>query len=460
MPPSVAEWLPEDHLAWFVIDVVAELDLAEFLSAHRSDGRGGAAYHPSMMLSLLVYAYSIGERSSRRIERRCVEDVAFRVVAANQQPDHATIARFRSTHETAIAGLFAQVLQVCARAGVLRPGLVAIDGTKLAANASRDANRTAAQLAEQILAEAAEVDAAEDAASPDGGPGDMSEELRSRGGRRRARLRELIDELETEANERSYEAHIARRAEIEAATGRPIRGRRPTADSTTHKSRTYANVTDPDSRLLKTRAGYVQGYNAQAVATEDQFVVAAEATNQSHDAPSFEPMIAATKRNLRHAGEKRHVRRVLADAGYWSDDNVNLAGVESIIAPGKARKLRRIADADHERSAVLADVEAGKIDKPTAAAQLGVTRTRVNQLLRRRRMGVAESLTTTMVAKLDTPRGKRLYKKRAATIEPVFAQIKHNRGIRTLTRRGLTAADSEWKLICATHNLLKLWRLT
>ena len=460
MPPSVAEWLPEDHLAWFVIDVVAELDLAEFLSAHRSDGRGGAAYHPSMMLSLLVYAYSIGERSSRRIERRCVEDVAFRVVAANQQPDHATIARFRSTHETAIAGLFAQVLQVCARAGVLRPGLVAIDGTKLAANASRDANRTAAQLAEQILAEAAEVDAAEDAASPDGGTGDMSEELRSRGGRRRARLRELLDELETDANERSYEAHIARRAEIEAATGRPIRGRRPTADSATHKSRTHANVTDPDSRLLKTRAGYVQGYNAQAVATEDQFVVAAEATNQSHDASSFEPMIAATKRNLRHAGEKRRVRQVLADAGYWSDDNVNLAGVESIIAPGKARKLRRIADADHERSAVLDDVEAGKIDKASAAAQLGVTRTHVDRLLRRRRMGVAESLTTTMVAKLDTPRGKRLYKKRAAAIEPVFAQIKHNRGIRTLTRRGLTAADSEWKLICATHNLLKLWRLT
>ena len=117
MPPSVAEWLPEDHLAWFVLDVVAELDLAEYLSAYRRDGRGGAAYHPSMMLSLLVYAYSIGERSSRRIERRCVEDVAFRVVAANQQPDHATIARFRATHETAIAGLFAQVLQVCARGG-------------------------------------------------------------------------------------------------------------------------------------------------------------------------------------------------------------------------------------------------------------------------------------------------------------------------------------------------------
>jgi transposase len=461
MPPSVAEWLPEDHLAWFVLDVVDELDLSGFLAAYRVDGRGGAAYHPAMMLALLVYAYSIGERSSRRIERRCVEDVAFRVVAANQRPDHATIARFRAAHTEAVAGLFGQVLAVCVRAGVLRPGLVAIDGTKLAANASRDANRTAAQLAEQIVAEAAEVDAAEDAAANAAGEegGEFPVELRSRGGRRRARLRELLAELEAEASEKSYDAHMARRAEIEAATGRPIRGRRPTAGSATHKSRAVANVTDPDSRLLKTRAGYVQGYNAQAVATEDQFVVAAEATNQSHDAPSFAPMITATKRNLRHAGEKRRVRRVVADAGYWSDDNVHLAGVEAFIAPGKARKLRRIADADHERSAVLADVEAGEIDKPTAAAKLGVTRTRLNQLLRRRRTGATESLTTTMVAKLDTPRGNRLYRRRAATIEPVFAQIKHNRRIRTLSRRGLAAADSEWKLICATHNLLKLWRL-
>jgi transposase len=461
LPPSMAEWLPEDHLAWFVLDVVDELDLSAFLAGYRVDGRGGAAYHPAVMLALLVYAYAVGERSSRRIERRCVEDVVFRVVAANQQPDHATIARFRANHAEALAELFGQVLALCARAGVLRPGLVAIDGTKLTANASRDANRTATQLAEQILAEATAVDATEDAAAAEDQDADeLPEELRSRGGRRRARLRELLEELEAEADAKSYETHVAKRAEIEAATGRLLRGRRPKADAATHKSRSVANVTDPDSRLLKTRAGYVQGYNAQAVATEDQFVVAAEATNQPHDAPSFEPMITATKRNLRRAGEKRRVRRVVADAGYWSNDNVNLAGVESIIAPGKARKLGRISDSEHERADTLAAVEAGEIDKPTAAARLGVSRTRVNQLLRRRRHGAAESLTTKMVATLDTPRGTRLYRKRAATIEPVFAQIKHNRGIRTLSRRGLAAADSEWKLICATHNLLKLWRLT
>ena len=181
-----------------------------------------------------MYAYCMGERSSRKIEKRLIEDVAYRVLAANQQPDHTTIARFRVEHQDAIAGLFGQVLAVCARSGMLRPGLVAIDGTKLGANASRDASRTAEQLAEEILAEAAAVDAAEDAAGDAGpavpaGPG-------GRGGRRE-RLRALLAELEAEASEKSYEAHMARRAEKEAATGKPIRGRRPVPDSATHRSR-------------------------------------------------------------------------------------------------------------------------------------------------------------------------------------------------------------------------------
>src|SRR4051812_46988372 len=190
MPPSVAEWLPEDHLAWFVVDVVDELDLSAFLAGYRVDGRGGAAYHPATMLALLVYADSIRERSSRRIEKRLVEDVAFRVVAANQRPDHATVARFRVTHETAIAGLFGQVLVLCARAGLLRPGLVAIDGTTLNANASRDASRTAEQIAAEILAEADATDVAEDAKQDSeqesagrGAGGDCGGDLRGRGGR-------------------------------------------------------------------------------------------------------------------------------------------------------------------------------------------------------------------------------------------------------------------------------------
>ena len=187
--------------------------------------------------------------------------------------------------------------------------------------------------------------------------------------------------------------------------------------------------------------------------------MAAEVTNQAHDAPSFVPVITTAKRNLRKAGEQRRVRRVVADAGYWSDDNVNMAGVESLIAPGRARKLRQIGDQDRDRSEMLARVEVGETDRASAAAQLGVTRARVNQLLRIRRNGTPETLTTEMMAKLDTPQGQKIYKKRPASIEPVFAQIKHNRGMRTVSQRGLPPVDTEWKLICATHNLLKLWRI-
>lgn len=456
MPPSLAEWLPEDHLAWFVLDVVAELDLGEFLTAYRLDGRGGAAYDPAMMVALLLYAYCVGERSSRRIQRHCVQDVAFRVVAANHTPDHATIARFRVTHQAALAGLFAQVLGLCERAGMIRPGLVAIDGTKMAANASRDANRTAEQLAREILEEAAEVDAAEDAEHGEASGSELPEAMAPRG--RRGRVRALLDELEAEAAERSYEAHMQRRAAKEEATGRPIRGRRPKPGSATHRSRQHANTTDPDSRLLKTKGGFVQGYNAQAAATADQVVVAASVTNGAHDAASFEPVLDEARANLRRAGCRRRVRTVVADAGYWSNDNAAASGVEAIIAPGKARKLGEITDAERVRSDVLDQVEQGALSKPEAAERLGVTRTRINQLLRNRRRGSPETLTTAMVEKLATQRGRRLYRQRAAIIEPVFAQTKHNRGFRSFSRRGLAAVDSEWKLIATTHNLLKLWR--
>jgi transposase len=189
MPPSLAEWLPADHLVWFVLDVVSELDLAAFVAAHRADGRGGAAYDPSMMVALLVYAYCVGERSSRAIERRCSEDVAFRVIAANQVPDHATVARFRATHQDALAELFGQVLRLCANAGLIRAGLVAIDGTRMQANASQEANRTAEQLAKEILEDAAKVDAQEDERFGEARGDELPPDLVGSG--RRARIRAL-----------------------------------------------------------------------------------------------------------------------------------------------------------------------------------------------------------------------------------------------------------------------------
>lgn len=460
MPPSVAEWLPEDHLAWFVLDVVAELDLTDFLSGYRADGRGGAAYDPAMMLALLIYAYCTGERSSRRIERRLVEDVAFRVVAANQQPDHATIARFRATHESAIAALFGQVLTLCSRQGLLRPGLVAIDGTRMVANASKEANRTAEQVAEQILAEAAATDASEDAQADESGSAGsgFNGGLGPRAGRRE-RLRRVLEELKAEADEHSYEAVMARRAAHEAKTGKKLRGTKPSPDRQKNRGRQHGNITDPESRLMNTKDGFVQGFNAQAVATVDQFVIAAEVSNQAFDAPLYQTVIGAAKTNLKQAGERRRIRRVLADAGYWSEHNLNLAGVESFIAPGRARKLRQIAASEQARTEIIDQVQAGELSKTDAAEKLGVSVARVNQILRRRQAGDPDSLTQAAIEKIDSPRGRRTYARRAGTIEPVFAQIKHNRKIRTISRRGLTAADSEWKLICTTHNLLKLHRM-
>ena len=184
LPPSLADWLPEDHLAWFVLDVVAELDLSGFYQSLRPDGRGGASYDPPMMLAVLVYAYCVGERSSRRIERRLCEDVAFRVVAANQQPDHATLARFRRSLQEAIAGLFSQVLGLCATEGLIKSGVVAIDGTKVEANASAWANRTRRQIAGEILEHAEAVDAAEDAEFGEQRGDELPEKWTGRDGRR------------------------------------------------------------------------------------------------------------------------------------------------------------------------------------------------------------------------------------------------------------------------------------
>lgn len=188
-------------------------------------------------------------------------------------------------------------------------------------------------------------------------------------------------------------------------------------------------------------------------------MVAAEITNSPSDRPSYQPMIKAARDNVRRAGSRRPIRQALADAGYWTRDNVQTAGIESFIAPGKARELGKIAEAEDEREQVLAKVEAGALSREQAGQQLRLGQSRIDQLLRNRRRGQPESLTSTMMATVRTPSWRATYKKRSGIIEPVFGQIKSNRGINSFLRRGITAADSEWKLICATHNLLKVYRM-
>ena len=429
LPPSLRDWLPDDHLAWFLIDAVAEIDLAPFLADYREDGWGRPAFDPEVMVTLLLYAYAVGERSSRAIERRCREDVAFRVIAANAVPDHATIARFRQRHEQALAGVFTEVLRLCAEAGLLSVGLLALDGTKLKANASKDANRSYSEVSrevERMLAEAAEADAAEDARLGAARGDELPEELAERSSRR-ARLRQAKTKLEAAAREQNaaYERRLAERSRLEAERGRPLRGRKPKppAEAPAHSAR--VNTTDPDSALLRTRDGFVQGYNAQAVVAEGQLIVAAELSTDSPDGRLLEPMVGAARAELAAVGLEEAPAVVIADAGYW-----NVPQIERVLAAGS--------------DVLVSPASAATIDAPPAP--------------RKPRAKRMEGRCLEMHGKLSTPAGRELYARRKQLVEPVFAQTKVIRGADRFQRRGLAACRSEWRLIAATHNLLKLWR--
>jgi transposase len=277
LPPSLREWLPEDHLAWFVLDAVDEIDLSAFYSDYREDGWGRAAFEPAMMVVLLLYAYSVGERSSRGIERRCREDVAFRVITANRTPDHATIARFRARHEQALAATFTQVLALCAQAGLVSVGVVALDGSLLAGNASPGATRSYGSIrleVERMLSEAAEADADEEERLGEARGDELPAQLvdaRSR----RERLHRCKEQLErAQADEEAaYQANLAWRAAWEAEHERRLAGRKPTPPDPSALAERTINTTDPDTRLMKRAGGKsVQGYNAQVVASPEQVI--------------------------------------------------------------------------------------------------------------------------------------------------------------------------------------------
>lgn len=275
MPPSLIEWLPEDHLAFFILDAVAEIDLADFYAAYRTDGWGGAARHPKTMVALLLYAYCTGVLSSRKIEQACHVDVAFRVVCGNVAPEHTTIARFRARHEKALKSLFTASLRLCAKAGMTTVGLVAVDGTKMAAPASRAANRTKDSLdkaVDEMFTKAKETDAAEDAERGKVRGDEPPAVLRGRADRQR-RFKAAKEKLDAElaAEKKAHEERLARRAAQEAERGSKLRGPKPKApgEKAGHKEK-KVNTTDPDSEVMSMKNGFVQGYNAQAVATRSR----------------------------------------------------------------------------------------------------------------------------------------------------------------------------------------------
>jgi len=446
LPPSLHDWLPEKHLARFLVDVVDALDLgAIYESYEEKDGRGQAAYDPAMMVRVLLYGYCMGSYSSRKIQAKTYEDIGFRYLAADEHPDHSTMAEFRKRHLEALAGLFCQALQLCEKAGLVKLGHVAIDGSKIQGNASKHKAMSYERMSEAekklqaevagLLQRAEAVDAAEDEKY---GKDQAGDELPGELGRRESRLakiRAAKAELEAEAKQKAAEkqaaaeAQIRQRQEQEARTGKKMRGREPqVADSeqAVPDPKAQRNFTDPESRIMPDgghKGSFVQGYNAQiAVDGEAQVIVAAEVTQQSNDKQQLVAMVEQVKQNV-----GAQPQAVSADNGYWNGKQVGevqVRGINLHVATGKQKPgaSQQAEDEDGQES----NAEAGLLEQ--------------------------------MKQKLKTQAGQDLYRMRKAIVEPVFGQIKEWRGFRRFLLRGLQKVRAEWKLICLTHNLLKLFR--
>jgi transposase len=425
LPVDMREWLPEDDLVFIVLDAVAALDLGEFRRRYRADGHGRAAFDPEMMVALLLYGYCQGERSSRVIEKRCVRDVGYRVIAGGLYPDHATIARFRGRHETALGGLFSQVLRLLAAEGMVSLGLLSLDGTKLAGNAAQKANRTLPQI-EKVLAEAAAADAAEDAAEG-GNPQPATPRALARRAERRERLARAGDRLAAEDQARRDAQRAKQEAwEAAAAAGRR-RGHRPGDEPRANRAGTEprANITDPDVRVMRNQKGYVAGYNGQAVVTADQVIVGAMLSQHPVDRTLLHPLLDQCRDQLAAAGIRPKLRTVLADAGYVSEEN---------FARADQDKLRLLAPQakDPGRPGGRPPKRARHLDQYPATARA--------------------------IRRMRHHRGREDYKLRARTVEPVFGQLKTCQELTAMSRRGYTACESEWLLACTAHNLRKLHR--
>jgi transposase len=428
LPPDLREWLPKDHLAYFIADVAAALDLREFLSKYRADGMGATAYHPRILVGVILYAYCHGIRSSRQIERRCQEDIAFRIVAANQQPDHSTISRFVAEHTKAVGELFNQALKLCAQAGLVNVGIVSLDGTKLKANAALDSNRTRSKLQEEIdqmLALARTEDQREDALFGNERGDELPPELRdpqARRARLAACLKQVIEKEEKPCIEQAQK--IA--AWEQRQSGDDKRGGKPKPVDEVVVKEAKANVTDPESRIMQTRSGYVQGYNAQLAVTKEQIILAADVTQEATDRLQLQPMVTQIGENAAAVlTPVVALGTLLTDAGYYRDADVEWSTTENIDWLCATRKEWK-----HEREL--------KEQRPPGAVPECLT--------------VKDRMERRLIERYAQ------YKLRSQTVEPVIGQLKEVNNGRRCSRRGLTAVRSEWRLTCAAHNLLKLYR--
>jgi transposase len=443
LSPSLQDWLPEGHLARFVADVTNELDLSAIYAEYeRNDGRGLSAYHPLLLTRLLLYGYSTGMTSSRAIEKAAYDNLAFRYLAADQHPDHDTIASFRQEHLEALAGLFVQALRLCSKAGLIKLGDIAIDGTRMLANASTRHSVSHQKLREQeqywkaaverLLNEAQRKDEQEDQRFGKGQSAELLPEELAHAQSRLERIRQAKAELEREAQQdlealgpgrkrgRPRKQDMGGLSEEERRQLKKKKKKLSRARKNAQQPSRQYNFVDPDSRVMKDngRKCFVQGYNAQiAVDTYQQVIVAAEVTQQVTDREQLVPMVNSVRGN-----NPIEDATVVADAGYWDTASLHhpaLKGIRVAVSPDSQPRMP------------------GDPLPPNAPNN--------EEALRMRQW-------------LTTPAGRAIYILRKITVEPVFGQIKEARGIRRFRLRGLRSAQCEWKLICATHNLLKLFR--
>jgi transposase len=428
-PPSPQDWLPEGDLVYFLLDTIATIDLSPIYAYYERELRGQPPFHPRMMVSLLLYCYATGTRSSRKIMRRCQTDIACRVIVGSDIPDFRTISDFRKTHLARLEALFVEVLSLCAAAGLAKVGTISLDGTKVKANASRHKAMSYDRMKEEetrlkeeiakMLAEAQATDETEDACH---GPDQRGDELPEELARRQSRLAK-IQQAKAQLEERA-------RAEAEAeAARREAEGKAPSAVAPADavpEAKDQINFTDPESRIMKaSNKGWDQCGNAQAVANEHQIILAADVTDQANDKRQAIPMVDQACANLEAAGVEQTIGAALMDSGFYSESNstaLEERGIDPYIATERLKHHEKVASAPR-----------GRIPKDLSPKQR-------------------------MARKLRTKKGRELYAKRKGMIEPIFGQLKQVLGFRQFSFRGLASMCSEWRLMCTVHNLLKLWR--